>query len=104
MQFFNDQVQIGAHSFTFDHVYGNGGSPSANMFEECVAPLVDGLFQGYNATVLAYGQVRSTCMSTTSWERPFYSSFVFDLHICHRQDQGKRIPWELAMVIVVRPD
>jgi len=27
------------------------------MFEECVAPLVDGLFQGYNATVLAYGQV-----------------------------------------------
>jgi hypothetical protein len=28
------------------------------MFEECVAPLVDGLFQGYNATVLAYGQVR----------------------------------------------
>lgn len=51
------QVQIGTHSFTFDHVYGNGGSPSTAMFEECVAPLVDGLFQGYNATVLAYGQV-----------------------------------------------
>lgn len=29
------------------------------MFDECVAPLVEGLFQGYNATVLAYGQVRS---------------------------------------------
>lgn len=29
------------------------------MFEECIAPLVDGLFQGYNATVLAYGQVMS---------------------------------------------
>lgn len=54
-----DQVQIGSHSFTFDHVYGNGGSPSSEMFEECVAPLVDGLFQGFNATVLAYGQVRS---------------------------------------------
>ncbi|KAK7331036.1 hypothetical protein VNO77_25245 [Canavalia gladiata] len=53
------QVQIGSHSFTFDHVYGNGGSPSADMFEECVAPLVDGLFQGYNATVLAYGQTGS---------------------------------------------
>lgn len=53
------QVQIGAHSFTFDNVYGNGGSPSSSMFEECVAPLVDGLFQGYNATVLAYGQVIS---------------------------------------------
>ncbi|KAJ7952827.1 Kinesin-like protein [Quillaja saponaria] len=53
------QVQIGLHSFTFDHVYGNGGSPSSAMFEECVAPLVDGLFQGYNATVLAYGQTGS---------------------------------------------
>ncbi|KAL1345041.1 hypothetical protein HN51_053078 [Arachis hypogaea] len=53
------QVQIGAHSFTFDHVYGSTGSSSSGMFEECVAPLVDGLFQGYNATVLAYGQTGS---------------------------------------------
>lgn len=53
------QVQIGTHSFTFDHVYGNGGFPSALMFEECVAPLVEGLFQGYNGTVLAYGQTGS---------------------------------------------
>ncbi|KAJ0984358.1 hypothetical protein J5N97_002714 [Dioscorea zingiberensis] len=53
------QVQIGSHSFTFDHVYGSTGSPSSAMFGECVAPLVDGLFQGYNATVLAYGQTGS---------------------------------------------
>ncbi|KAF9687542.1 hypothetical protein SADUNF_Sadunf02G0104300 [Salix dunnii] len=53
------QVQIGTHSFTFDHVYGSSGTPSSAMFEECIAPLVDGLFQGYNATVLAYGQTGS---------------------------------------------
>ncbi|KAI4991367.1 hypothetical protein ZWY2020_039738 [Hordeum vulgare] len=53
------QVQIGTHSFTFDHVYGSSGTPSAAMFDECVAPLVEGLFQGYNATVLAYGQTGS---------------------------------------------
>ncbi|KAJ6939830.1 hypothetical protein NC651_006099 [Populus alba x Populus x berolinensis] len=53
------QVQIGTHAFTFDHVYGSSGTPSSAMFEECVAPLVDGLFQGYNATVLAYGQTGS---------------------------------------------
>ncbi|KAH7659921.1 Plus-end-directed kinesin ATPase protein [Dioscorea alata] len=53
------QVQLGSHSFTFDHVYGSTASPSSAMFEECVAPLVDGLFQGYNATVLAYGQTGS---------------------------------------------
>lgn len=51
---------MGTHSFTFDHVYGGGSnaSPSSSsMFKECVAPLVHGLFHGYNATVLAYGQV-----------------------------------------------
>ncbi|KAI3522183.1 hypothetical protein L1887_11665 [Cichorium endivia] len=53
------QVQLGTHSFTFDHVYGSTGTPSSAMFEECVSPLVDGLFQGYNATVLAYGQTGS---------------------------------------------
>ncbi|KAK6115930.1 hypothetical protein DH2020_008199 [Rehmannia glutinosa] len=53
------QVQIGTHSFTFDHVYGSTGSPSTEMYDECVSPLVDGLFQGYNATVLAYGQTGS---------------------------------------------
>ncbi|KAK6115934.1 hypothetical protein DH2020_008203 [Rehmannia glutinosa] len=46
------------HPFvTFDHVYGSTGSPSIEMYDECVSPLVDGLFQGYNATVLAYGQI-----------------------------------------------
>ncbi|KAK8544235.1 hypothetical protein V6N13_034598 [Hibiscus sabdariffa] len=69
------QVQIGTHSFTFDHVYGNGASPSTSIFEECVAPLVDGLFQGYNATVLAYGQ-----------------------------DLGKHIPWEQPSKTVARQD
>uniref|UniRef100_A0A6N2M8N6 Kinesin motor domain-containing protein n=1 Tax=Salix viminalis TaxID=40686 RepID=A0A6N2M8N6_SALVM len=53
------QVQIGTHSFTFDHVYGSSGTPSSAMFEDCIAPLVDGLFEGYNATVLAYGQTGS---------------------------------------------
>ncbi|EFJ10856.1 hypothetical protein SELMODRAFT_127100 [Selaginella moellendorffii] len=50
------QVQLGSHVFTFDHVYGSAASPPSHIFEECVAPLVDGLFHGYNATVLAYGQ------------------------------------------------
>ncbi|CAN6583187.1 unnamed protein product [Malus baccata var. baccata] len=53
------QVQIGTHSFTFDNVYGSTGSPSSAMFEERIAALVDGLFHGYNATVLAYGQTGS---------------------------------------------
>ncbi|KAI3966217.1 hypothetical protein MKW92_030647 [Papaver armeniacum] len=53
------QVQIGTHSFTFDYVYGNKASTSSSIYGDCVAPLVDALFHGYNATVLAYGQTGS---------------------------------------------
>ncbi|KAH6816991.1 P-loop containing nucleoside triphosphate hydrolases superfamily protein [Perilla frutescens var. frutescens] len=53
------QVHIGSHSFTFDYVFGSMGSPSSTIFDECVAPLVDALFHGYNGTVLAYGQTGS---------------------------------------------
>ncbi|CAI9282887.1 unnamed protein product [Lactuca saligna] len=53
------KVLIDKNSFIFDHIYGGGGSPSINMFEECVMPLLDALFQGYNSTVIAYGQTGS---------------------------------------------
>ncbi|XP_017219919.1 kinesin-like protein KIN-4A isoform X2 [Daucus carota subsp. sativus] len=53
------QLHIGTRSFTFDYIYGEKGSPPASMFKDCIAPLVDGLFQGYNGTVLAYGQTGS---------------------------------------------
>ena len=50
----------GAHDFTYDHVFGGDfGKDSSQLYDECVSPLVDGLFQGYNATVLAYGQTGS---------------------------------------------
>ncbi|KAL1100497.1 hypothetical protein V6Z11_D05G233500 [Gossypium hirsutum] len=53
------QVHIGSHAFTYDYVYGGAGSPSSAIFDDCVAPLVDALFHGYNATALAYGQTGS---------------------------------------------
>lgn len=52
-----EQVQIGTHTFTYDYVYGSTALPSSSVYDDCVAPLVDALFHGYNATVLAYGQV-----------------------------------------------
>ncbi|KAK4434246.1 Kinesin-like protein KIN-4C [Sesamum alatum] len=53
------QVQIGSHAFTFDNIFGSRGSPCSSIYDECVAPLVDALFHGYNGTVLAYGQTGS---------------------------------------------
>lgn len=94
------QVQIGTHSFTFDHVYGSTGSPSSAMFDECIAPLVDGLFQGYNATVLAYGQVKIIfCEKSCSIEAMYACIISFlsvNISICYRQDLEKHIQWELA--------
>ena len=55
------QVGHGQHLFTYDHVFGAsaGAEPLDNLYERCVAPLLDGLFRGYNATVFAYGQTGS---------------------------------------------
>lgn len=51
------QVHIGSHTFTYDLVFGNNGLPFSEIYHRCVAPLVEDLFKGYNATILAYGQV-----------------------------------------------
>ncbi len=48
-----------SNSFSYDHVFGGLGKRSDLLYDECVAPLVDGLFSGYNATVFAYGQTGS---------------------------------------------
>ena len=45
--------------FTFDHVF-DATSSQAHVFDTAVVPLIDNFFEGYNATVFAYGQVR-TC-------------------------------------------
>ena len=82
-----EQVQIGTHSFTFDHVYGSTGSPSSAMFEECIAPLVDGLFQGYNATVLAYGQVKLAQLTLNMLFHPLY--FAVDIFNLLQTGSGK---------------
>lgn len=45
--------------YSFDHVYGQGGVAGEHLYAQCVAPLVDSVFSGFNATVFAYGQTGS---------------------------------------------
>lgn len=53
------QVSLnGSHSFTYDHVFAPS-STQEELFEQCVQPLIEGCFNGYNATILAYGQTVS---------------------------------------------
>ena len=48
----------GDRSFTFDGALDEKVSQK-DVFEDAVAPLVEGCFEGYNGTVLAYGQTGS---------------------------------------------
>jgi hypothetical protein len=53
------EVTIGRdRKYTFDYAFGEH-TPQASIFREVIQPLVDGCFQGFNATVLAYGQTGS---------------------------------------------
>ncbi|KFO29757.1 chromosome-associated kinesin KIF4A [Fukomys damarensis] len=53
------QVLVGADkSFTYDFVF-DPSSEQEEVFNTAVAPLIKGVFKGYNATVLAYGQTGS---------------------------------------------
>lgn len=72
------QVQIGPHVFTFDHVYGSSGPSSSLIFEQCVHPLIDALFSGYNATVLAYGQVQFFCLMIDEVASVLLDGCLFD--------------------------
>ncbi|XP_078585880.1 kinesin-like protein KIF21A [Branchiostoma floridae x Branchiostoma japonicum] len=42
-------------SFTYDYVFDTN-SQQERIYESCIQPLIEGCFEGYNATVLAYGQ------------------------------------------------
>ncbi|CAM9140129.1 unnamed protein product [Chrysoparadoxa australica] len=48
----------GEKSFTFDFTFAQG-TQQHEIYEDCVAPLVDAFFEGFNATILAYGQTGS---------------------------------------------
>ncbi|ESP04090.1 hypothetical protein LOTGIDRAFT_136727, partial [Lottia gigantea] len=53
------QVQIGNDkSFTYDYVY-NILTAQETIYDSCIRHLIDGCFDGYNATVFAYGQTGS---------------------------------------------
>ncbi|XP_077550325.1 kinesin-like protein 31E isoform X2 [Haemaphysalis longicornis] len=53
------QIWVGKEkAFTFDHVF-DCPVQQETVYDTCVRPLVDGCFEGYNATVLAYGQTGS---------------------------------------------
>lgn len=45
--------------YQLDAVYGNGDENVKQIFDRDVNPLIPDIFQGFNATVLAYGATGS---------------------------------------------
>ena len=53
------QAWIGSNkAFTYDFVYDTGATQE-DIYDDTVKELIEGCFEGYNATVLAYGQTGS---------------------------------------------
>lgn len=83
------QIVLGTDkAFTYDYVF-DVESMQSEIYQRCVERLVDGSMRGYNATVLAYGQVRATQFSFLFLVR----NFDF---IAIRLDLVKRSQWALV--------
>eukprot|EP00899_Mesostigma_viride_P021075 jgi/Mesvir1/2896/Mv13969-RA.1 len=83
--------------FPFDSRYGTSSS-TVEIYRECVSSLVEGLFEGFNATVLAYGQTGSGKTHTMAggthsdgeWDAgllPLTVRHIFDLAELQRLNQ-----------------
>lgn len=55
----NRQIVAGPeHCFKYDRVFG-ADSRQEDIFDELAKPLLDSFMNGFNSTILAYGQVKS---------------------------------------------
>ena len=79
----------GETAFSFDRVYGGRGAPFQDLYPASVAPLVDGLFEGYSATAFAYGALKtgiSCCLRTL----PAQIFLYYDCHFQKRQQHSDK--------------
>lgn len=54
------QVVLGKDkAFTYDHVF-DMDTQQESIYSHCTEKLIEGCFEGYNATIFAYGQVGLT--------------------------------------------
>ncbi len=47
------------HTFHFDRIFGFDATQE-QVYTAVAKPVVDGLFEGYNGTIFAYGQVKGS--------------------------------------------
>ncbi len=55
MDIVDNNHMVTYHNFAFDHVYG-ADSTQTSVYDNTARPAVLSVLEGYNATILAYGQ------------------------------------------------
>jgi kinesin family protein 4/21/27 len=79
------QIFIGSDkSFTYDYAFDREAN-QVDVYDACIRDLVDGVFNGLNATILAYGQVFSIFIYFKYVDNPF------------RRGPARRTQWERAL-------
>ena len=74
------QIFIGSDkSFAYDFVYDRD-STQVEVYDSCVRELVEGVFDGYNGTILAYGQVRRSSRAFVSYSYVDYKRSLTEHH------------------------
>ena len=99
----NTQVVVTQRSatrkFSFSGVYGPASKQSA-LYDDCVRPMMDAVLEGYNATILAYGQSGSgkTYTMVGTEEDPGLMG-----ERCEREGGARGAPWHHARISETLP-
>lgn len=88
------QVILGADkAFTYDYVF-DMDCGQVHIYNTCVRHLIEGCLQGYNATVLAYGQVWDSFICFSLKEKTKFTLMITNLSLwLNRLGAAKRIQW-----------
>ena len=96
------EARQGERAFTFDHVF-DGTSTQESVYTACVTPLVRNFFDGYNATIFAYGQVSFSLSLAHSPPMPHPIFPAYPRHFASvrtlRRVRAKRSRWVLVAAL-----
>lgn len=77
------QVVLGKDkAFTYDHVF-DIDTQQETIYQHCTERLIEGCFEGYNATIFAYGQVGREDMSHVLASHAHKQIIIRNHELCH---------------------
>lgn len=94
-----DNMGSAGQSFSFDHVFGYDAT-QAEIYDVVGKSVVEGLFEGYNGTIFAYGQV-GRCLVLAS-QLVVWAVWQPALGYFHRPPLARRTRWKARTLMTAR--